>query len=208
MAARGRLGRALLAARCVARLHSQNGPAPPRTRRAGLYELLGVPATASQAQIKAAYYAQSFRFHPDRNAGSEEAAALFAAVSEAYLVLGSAALRRKYDRGILSSQDLRTASRPSGRQESPPPRAHRPTSPRGRSVRATGRPPQPIFDFDAFYRAHYGEQLQREQLLRSQREELRKQRQAEEARGKHGDAVELLAAVLLLLVLTLLLYGN
>ncbi|XP_019377823.1 PREDICTED: dnaJ homolog subfamily C member 30 [Gavialis gangeticus] len=204
MAARWFLGRALPAVRCVARLYSENGPAPPpRLPRAGLYELLGVPATASQAQIKAAYYAQSFRFHPDRNAGSEEAAARFAAVSEAYLVLGSVALRRKYDRGILSSQDLRTAGRPSGRDESPP-RAPTPASPRSRTVRATGRPPQPVFDFDAFYRAHYGEQLQREQELRGRREELRKQREQEAAKGKYSGAVEVSAFLLLLLIVGLL----
>uniref|UniRef100_A0A8B9BN42 DnaJ homolog subfamily C member 30, mitochondrial n=1 Tax=Anser brachyrhynchus TaxID=132585 RepID=A0A8B9BN42_9AVES len=82
--------------------------------RRDLYEVLGVPPTATQAQIKTAYYEQSFRYHPDRNAGSAAAAERFAAVSEAYLVLGSAALRRKYDRGVLSREDVRGAPKPSG----------------------------------------------------------------------------------------------
>uniref|UniRef100_A0A493TMA8 DnaJ homolog subfamily C member 30, mitochondrial n=1 Tax=Anas platyrhynchos platyrhynchos TaxID=8840 RepID=A0A493TMA8_ANAPP len=85
--------------------------------RRDLYEVLGVPPTATQAQIKTAYYEQSFRYHPDRNAGSAAAAERFAAVSEAYLVLGSAALRRKYDRGVLSREDVRGAPKPSGRPE-------------------------------------------------------------------------------------------
>uniref|UniRef100_A0A8C3DZ66 DnaJ homolog subfamily C member 30, mitochondrial n=1 Tax=Corvus moneduloides TaxID=1196302 RepID=A0A8C3DZ66_CORMO len=103
---------------------STGGAGAPRPRR-DLYEVLGVPSTATAAQIKTAYYEQSFRYHPDRNAGSAAAAARFAAVSEAYRVLGSAALRRKYDRGLLSAEELRDAPRPSGRPPaaaSPPPR--------------------------------------------------------------------------------------
>ncbi|CAN8197222.1 unnamed protein product [Coccothraustes coccothraustes] len=152
------------------------GAEAPRARR-DLYEVLGVPSTATAAQIKTAYYEQSFRYHPDRNAGSAAAAARFAAVSEAYRVLGSAALRRKYDRGLLSAAELRDAPRPSGR-----PPAAAPPPPRAPAAR-TG-PVQAPFDFDAFYRAHYGEQLQREQLLRARREQLRLRREEFAAQGR------------------------
>ncbi|NXY22586.1 DJC30 protein, partial [Atrichornis clamosus] len=145
--------------------------------RRDLYEVLGVPSTATAAQIKTAYYEQSFRYHPDRNAGSAAAAARFAAVSEAYRVLGSAALRRKYDRGLLSAEELRDAPRPAGR----PPAA---TSPPPRPPVARPGPIPPRFDFDAFYRAHYGEQLQREQLLRARREQLRLRREEASAQGR------------------------
>ncbi|NXN96879.1 DJC30 protein, partial [Rhinopomastus cyanomelas] len=140
--------------------------------RRDLYEVLGVPVTATAAQIKTAYYEQSFRFHPDRNAGSTAAAARFAAVSEAYRVLGSAALRRKYDRGLLSPEELRDAPRPSGRPSAPGPQ----TPPRSTPVTTSSRRSTP-FDFDSFYRAHYGEQLEREQMLRVRREMLRQRRQ-------------------------------
>lgn len=156
---------------------AQTGGAGAPRPRSDLYDLLGVPSTATAAQIKTAYYEQSFRYHPDRNAGSAAAAARFAAISEAYRVLGSAALRRKYDRGLLSAEELRDAPRPSGR----PPAAAPPPPPRAPAARP-GPGPLP-FDFDAFYRAHYGEQLQREQLLRARREQLRLRR--EEA-GTHG----------------------
>ncbi|EHB08290.1 DnaJ-like protein subfamily C member 30 [Heterocephalus glaber] len=75
--------------------------------RTALYDLLGIPSTATQAQIKAAYYRQCFLYHPDRNSGNPEAAERFTRISQAYLVLGSATLRRKYDRGLLSDEDLR-----------------------------------------------------------------------------------------------------
>uniref|UniRef100_A0A8C3NA89 Uncharacterized protein n=1 Tax=Geospiza parvula TaxID=87175 RepID=A0A8C3NA89_GEOPR len=136
-----------------------------------------VPSTATAAQIKTAYYEQSFRYHPDRNAGSAAAAARFAAVNEAYRVLGSAALRSKYDRGLLSAAELRDAPRPSGRAP-----AAAPGPPRAPAARPG--PGQTPFDFDAFYRAHYGEQLQREQMLRARREQLRLQREEFAAQGR------------------------
>ncbi|XP_074413236.1 dnaJ homolog subfamily C member 30, mitochondrial [Zonotrichia albicollis] len=155
------------------------GAGAPRPHR-DLYEVLGVPSTATAAQIKTAYYQQSFRFHPDRNAGSAAAAARFAAVSEAYRVLGSAALRRKYDRGLLSAAELRDAPRPSGRA----PAAAAPPPPRAPAARPGPGPGPTPFDFDAFYRAHYGEQLQREQILRARREQLRLQREEYAAQGR------------------------
>ncbi|NXK86354.1 DJC30 protein, partial [Formicarius rufipectus] len=171
--------------------------------RRDFYEVLGVAPTATAAQIKTAYYEQSFRYHPDRNAGSAAAAARFAAVSEAYRVLGSAALRRKYDRGLLSEQELihgpRPASRPPDPAAASPPPPHRAPLAQPR----TGPPP---FDFDAFYRAHYGEQLEREQLLRARREQLRLRRE-EAAEQGHLRALSNLSAGLLFLVGVAIIYG-
>ncbi|XP_074701820.1 dnaJ homolog subfamily C member 30, mitochondrial [Strix aluco] len=183
-------------------------PGPPRRRAGGggggaararrdLYEVLGVPATATAAQIKTAYYEQSFRYHPDRNAGSAAAAARFAAVSEAYRVLGSAALRRQYDRGLLG------APRPPGRP--PAAAAAAPPRPPARPVVRTGPGPgPPLFDFDAFYRAHYGEQLEREQLLRARREQLRLRREEAAAHGFSRTLSNLAIGLFLLLGFALL----
>ncbi|NWU97274.1 DJC30 protein, partial [Upupa epops] len=148
-----------------------------RSRR-DLYKVLGVPVTATAAQIKTAYYEQSFRFHPDRNAGSTAAAARFAAISEAYRVLGSVTLRRKYDRGLLSPEELRDAPRPSDR-----PTAHGPQTPPRATPSTTASRSSTPFDFDAFYQAHYGEQLEREQVLRARRELLRQRRKEAAAQG-------------------------
>ncbi|XP_063305601.1 dnaJ homolog subfamily C member 30, mitochondrial [Pelobates fuscus] len=153
----------------------RNGPrpAPPLLRsRTAYYDILGVSSGASQAQVKTAYYKQSFRFHPDRNAGSEEAALRFGEVTEAYHVLGSLSLRKKYDLGVLSLEEARNAGKPSGRVDSPA-RA----GPAGRRGDSSPRTPsKAMFNFDAFYQAHYGEQLERERLLRARRAYMEKVR--------------------------------
>ncbi|XP_050181971.1 LOW QUALITY PROTEIN: dnaJ homolog subfamily C member 30, mitochondrial [Myiozetetes cayanensis] len=176
------------------------GAGAPRPRR-DLYEVLGVPRTATAAQIKTAYYEQSFRYHPDRNAGSAAAAARFAAVSEAYRVLGSAALRRKYDRGLLSPQELRDAPGPR-----PPARRRLAAPPPPRAPAARAGPAPPPFDFDAFYRAHYGEQLEREQLLRARREQLRLRREEAAEQGRLR-ALSSLSVGLLFFTGVAILYG-
>ncbi|XP_045364354.1 dnaJ homolog subfamily C member 30, mitochondrial [Camelus bactrianus] len=172
--------------------------------RTALYELLGVPSTATQAQIKAAYYRQSFLYHPDRNSGSVEAAERFTRISQAYVVLGSATLRRKYDRGLLSDEDLRgpgvrPSKTPSADPDSPrtPPPASR-TQGRGQASPGGNRP---MFDFDAFYQAHYGEQLKRERHLRARREALRKQREDRAKKGLHWDETRDTALIFVLLII-------
>ncbi|XP_057604210.1 dnaJ homolog subfamily C member 30, mitochondrial [Hippopotamus amphibius kiboko] len=172
--------------------------------RTALYELLGVPSTATQAQIKAAYYRQSFLYHPDRNSGSAEAAERFTRISQAYVVLGSTTLRRKYDRGLLSDEDLRgpgvrPSKTPAAEPDSPrtPPRASR-THGRGQASSGANRT---MFDFDAFYQAHYGEQLERERRLRARREALRKQREDRAKKGLHWDEIRDTAFVFVLLTI-------
>uniref|UniRef100_A0A3B4V630 DnaJ homolog subfamily C member 30, mitochondrial n=1 Tax=Seriola dumerili TaxID=41447 RepID=A0A3B4V630_SERDU len=80
------------------------------------YDILKVSPGATQSQIKTAYYKQSFIYHPDKNPGSKEATQRFSEISEAYTVLGNISLRRKYDRGILSQSDIRSAGRPSSKE--------------------------------------------------------------------------------------------
>ncbi|XP_078530220.1 dnaJ homolog subfamily C member 30, mitochondrial-like [Lissotriton helveticus] len=151
---------------------NNGSPKPPLFRSpTSYYDILGVPGSATQSQIKTAYYRQSFRYHPDRNNGDEAAAQRFTEISEAYLILGSVTLRKKYDRGILSQEDVRAAEKPKGKLDgSPTPKRTESTS----SSRLT--PTKPIFDFDEFYRAHCGEQLERERHMKRKREELQRQK--------------------------------
>lgn len=144
-----------------------------------LYELLGVQSSATQAQIKSAYYRQSFLYHPDRNAGSVEAADRFIHITQAYQVLGSLSLRKKYDRGLLTEKDISNAKKPPGKSKAAAAAAGQKMSQK-KSPYTSGHPSgKPIFNFDEFYRAHYGEQLERERLIRLKQQELQRQKEKE-----------------------------
>uniref|UniRef100_A0A8C5SBA4 DnaJ heat shock protein family (Hsp40) member C30 n=1 Tax=Laticauda laticaudata TaxID=8630 RepID=A0A8C5SBA4_LATLA len=162
-----------------------------------LYELLGVQSNATQAQIKTAYYRKSFLYHPDRNAGSVEAADLFIHITQAYQVLGSLSLRKKYDRGLLTQKDISNAKKPPGKSKAAAAAAAQTVS-KKKPVYASGYPSgKPIFNFDEFYRAHYGEQLERERLMRRKQQELQKRRE-----NKQDEQYKLLESFLLLLLLS------
>jgi curved DNA-binding protein len=61
------------------------------------YEVLGVPRTASQKEISAAFRKLARKHHPDLNAGDKQAEARFKEVSEAHDVLHDPKKRRLYD---------------------------------------------------------------------------------------------------------------
>lgn len=61
------------------------------------YAVLGVPKTASEADIKKAYRKLARQFHPDLNPGNKAAETRFKEINEANEVLGDPATRRKYD---------------------------------------------------------------------------------------------------------------
>ncbi|KIH44734.1 DnaJ domain protein, partial [Ancylostoma duodenale] len=68
----------------------------PTKKKPDYYELLGVRKDATQAEIKAAFYAKSKELHPDKGTNSESTAA-FVELKEAYDVLRRPADRRAYD---------------------------------------------------------------------------------------------------------------
>jgi len=61
------------------------------------YKVLGVPKSASEADIKKAYRKLARKYHPDVNPNDAEAEAKFKQVSEAYEVLNDPEKRKKYD---------------------------------------------------------------------------------------------------------------
>src|SRR5438045_9759264 len=61
------------------------------------YSVIGVPASASQEDIKKQYRKLASKHHPDKNPNDPKAAERFKEISEAYQVLGDADKRKQYD---------------------------------------------------------------------------------------------------------------
>lgn len=62
------------------------------------YEVLGIPRSASGAEIKKAYLTLAKKHHPDRNSGNAESESKFKEAGEAYDVLKDEQKRSAYDR--------------------------------------------------------------------------------------------------------------
>ncbi|MEQ2274544.1 hypothetical protein XENORESO_019031 [Xenotaenia resolanae] len=169
--------------------------------KTGYYDILEVSPTATQAQIKTAYYKQSFIFHPDRNSGSEKATERFSEISEAYTVLGNKALRKKYDRGLLRLSDLTGRARPTTGASSGG-QAEQQTGTRRSVMGKDFR--ERVFDFDKFYKAHYSDQLQRQRDIRVRKEEMLKTKQTSIGEGKLGRMMEIGVGMLLVFAVGIL----
>ena len=65
------------------------------------YDILKVSPNASKAEIKTAYRRLARKLHPDSHEGSEQTALKFAAIAEAWAVLGNSKDRAAYDRRLL-----------------------------------------------------------------------------------------------------------
>ena len=78
------------------------------------YKALGVPKTATAAEIKKAYRELARKWHPDANKGSADAEERFKEITEAYNVLSDEKQRKEYDeqRSVFGRFGAPTASRP------------------------------------------------------------------------------------------------
>lgn len=121
--------------------HTHSHPHKPSK---DLYAIIGVSPNATHQQIKDHYYQLSMKYHPDRNKGSQEAHQKFTELTEAYSILGQHDLRRKYDKGLLQGYPRK-------------PHVHHKKEHHAAATTVAGQ--KKIYDFDEFYRAHYGEVL-------------------------------------------------
>ena len=65
------------------------------------YEVLGVPKTANEAEIKKAFRTLAKKHHPDKHAGDAAAQKRFQEISGAYDILGDKEKRAQYDAGAI-----------------------------------------------------------------------------------------------------------
>ncbi|KAH7968585.1 dnaJ homolog subfamily C member 30, mitochondrial [Rhipicephalus sanguineus] len=149
------------------------------------YDVLEVSPSAKPNEIKAAYYRLSMRYHPDKNKGSS--GERFQEITTAYDTLSNESLRAHYDDKIMggSSSPLQGLH------------ARKPT----RRAPMGGR--SQIYNFDEFYRQHYGDAVKSYQWRKQKYEDVLREEEMQIRRGK-GDAG---VAVALFAVVALALFG-
>ncbi|KAI9577524.1 dnaJ homolog subfamily C member 30, mitochondrial-like [Glossina fuscipes] len=130
------------------------------------YEDLGISKNSTIGEIKAAYYNLSKLYHPDKNQGSEEAAKKFRAINQAYEVLGNYKLRRLYDKGIIHTAGSQYAQKSQDIVDDMEPDIDDPStkfykSRFTKSTVADNKGRTPIYNFDEWSRAHYGQSFER-----------------------------------------------
>jgi len=87
------------------------------------YTILGLPQSANQLEIKAAYRSLAKLHHPDKHGGSAEKEKLFKEINEAYSVLSHTDTKFAYDKQFLWPQQTRYQADPFYRKAPP---AYRP----------------------------------------------------------------------------------
>lgn len=140
------------------------------------YDTLGVTPNATQSDIKKAYYKLSMQYHPDKNEGSEQAILKFREITEAYEILGSYKSRKMYDRGMIqksfsNQQQYGGAVADDEEEDDPQTKFYKQHMNRTKAPPPTGS--TPIYDFDEWSRAHYGETFDRRRTAKKRYEQMK-----------------------------------
>ncbi|MEN9205870.1 MAG: DnaJ domain-containing protein [Thermostichales cyanobacterium BF4_bins_65] len=86
---------------------------PGDNKRKNYYEVLGIPRSATAAEIKQAYYDLAKQYHPDTDAGDGEA---MRQINAAYEVLGDRQRRAAYDAELTPPAPSRDSPEPRKRE--------------------------------------------------------------------------------------------
>ncbi|KAJ8675408.1 hypothetical protein QAD02_011194 [Eretmocerus hayati] len=153
----------------ISEIHVRYMATKNQGKQASHYDTLEVSRSSTQEDIKTAYYELSKKYHPDRNS-SADAKKKFQNVSDAYEVLSNFSKRKQYDRDLLArggDAASKIVYRDAPVEEDPMAGFYRSRQ-------------QPIYDFDAWTKAHYGKTFRRTLRDKSDkilREKIRQQRE-------------------------------
>ncbi|XP_066153642.1 dnaJ homolog subfamily C member 30, mitochondrial-like [Euwallacea fornicatus] len=141
-----------------------------KNQQKSYYDSLGITKSATQTEIKGAYYKLSKVYHPDRNHGEtvqqrEEHSQKFRDITDAYEILGNVKSRKLYDKGFLSGSSKATQEQPS--PEDPLQKFYQSREVRTRPPPSDGR--QHIYDFDEWARVHYGETVRKMREMKARK---------------------------------------
>ncbi len=101
--------------------------APPPAAGASHYDLLELPVTATEADLRRAFRQLSKRYHPDTTTlPPAQAAEAFRRLQQAYAVLSDPPRRRAYDQRLAAVSEAAAAVRSPASPAAPPPRRREP----------------------------------------------------------------------------------
>ena len=105
-------------------------------------------------------------YHPDKNKDSLEASEKFREITAAYEVLGNFRLRKLYDKGMIHTAGDKYQRHEATHENDENDATTRFYKARMNKERRTATGRTPIYDFDEWTSAHYGDEFKRQQKLR------------------------------------------
>lgn len=151
------------------------------------YDTLGITPKATQNDVKSAYYKLTMIYHPDKNK-SEEAKQKFRAITDAYEILGDYKSRKMYDRGMRpNSRMVDTRTDEELRREEAQTRFYRARMQRSKVPTRDGR--TPIYNFDEWARAHYGNLLEKKFNAKENYDRMQFEREASNIRAHNSQII-------------------